>query len=207
VRARVYHTIRQNNQIVAIRQQNFTAFRRSAWLNHMTQVRMFSVTRVTHWYPDWLAHWRPPRRIEPQIVHPQPIQQQPTGGGQQRDPNRITVKRLAEMMDDAHNYMTHGTGNASVGTLEEPLIGIEDQSQRVNSVAPVGVYAWRGIVAAAESGYGPYYVIMDANTGYWRQQGAHWFRPGTAAIPRSDIIGYCTREDIDAAKALRASGR
>lgn len=199
VRARVYQTFRQNNRIVYIRQYNFTAARRIVWRNHLIQVRTYSTTRVTSWFPDWLTQWRQQQPV-------QQIPQQPSdGGGDQRDPRRLTVDQLVAMMADSSSYMVHGTPDAGVGTLQEPLVGFEDPQARIsNPVAPIGVYAFRGISGAYDMGYGPYFVIMRAGMGVWVQQGAHWYRPGTAAIPDSWVVGYCLREDIAAAKARRS---
>jgi hypothetical protein len=64
-------------------------------------------------------------------------------------------------------------------------------------------FAFRGIIGAFEAGYGPYYVIMHANMGIWIQQHGHWFRPGTSAIGNNEIVGYCLREDMEAARSRR----
>jgi hypothetical protein len=202
VRARVYQTFRQNNNIIAIRMYTFTAVRMIIWRNYLIQVRMYSTTRITSWFPAWLAQWRLQQPIQQQPI------QQPRGGGEQRDPRRLTVEQLVAMMGDAPNYLVHGTPLADVGTLQAPLVGIEDPEGRVtNRQAQVGVFAFKGIIGAFDAGYGPYYVVMHANMGIWIQQHGHWFRPGTGAIRDEEIVGYCLREDMAAAKERRRGGK
>jgi hypothetical protein len=204
VRARVYYTIRQHQNIVRIRRYQVSTILLATWRPYMVQVRMMSTVRSTSWILDWLPAWRPQ---QPAVLTGPPTPTVgPSGGGSRSgkdsDPRHISVQRLRDMLDSSSDYVVHGTRNRTVGTCQTPVEAETDQALMSNPMQPIGIYGFRGLRAALSTGYGPYAVVFRYTT-RWRQFEAAVIHHGTGTIPDDEVVGWFDEDDLAEADRLR----
>ncbi|MFC0437846.1 hypothetical protein [Kutzneria buriramensis] len=181
----VLSTLRQQPALVTIRQRYpFTTAYQTIWHTHLHQVRAASTLRV-EWFRSWTPGWRQASQLA--------SSQQPA------DPRHLTGAQLSGLLENSQDYLVHGTRNAEVGTCRAPLRAETNQADMSNPMQPVGVYAFRGITAALNLGYGPYCVVIRANAN-WQRLGEAWILRGEGSVPDSDIVGWFHQDDLARAR-------
>jgi hypothetical protein len=201
VRPRVWQSYRTFHTTPALLSFRSTPVRVQLWRGHTTLVRGYAATLTRSWYSSWIPSWRAPRATTTPATAPTTAPATPP-----RAPRQLSVDQLVEQMRNHREYMLHGTNNTGVGTLAEPLRGIEEPGTRALATAPVGVYAFRGFVSSASTRYGTHYVVMTYSGPGWRHvRDDEYYIPGTDPVPDQYVVGWCTSDDLVAAVARRGS--
>jgi hypothetical protein len=201
---RVYHVFRTYPQFMQFRLgfPVISPILLPRWRTYANYLSDSTTITARAWLPTWAPSWLT-----------LPTTQTPSGigsGGRgvdeeppARDPKRLTVQQLGDMLDNSSAYAVHRTSDFAAGTCKAPLLAEDDQHRKKNPTAPHGIYVTRGITGFAD--YGPYGVVFEMSAIPWiPHEGADYRFTGDELDP-SRAVGYYHEDDLAKAKELRKS--
>lgn len=154
VRTTVFHTFRTHPSMLVLR-TTYPATQdqlRPSWQQHTNAVQVQLAGLVYARFFQLLTD------LLNSFAGQQTPTQQAGNGGPARDPMKLTVDELVQMLDNPGLYVVHRTDDEAVGTCQADVVAETDRSKMKNTLTTIGIYLSPGISGLPS--FGDYGVVF-----------------------------------------------